>query len=231
MNRELLEQPFGQEQIKHRIGNFGDTLGYIEGHTVIQRLNDSFENNWSFEIVRHDILKDADEVLVVGKLVADNITKMQFGSSRITRAKGSGEVISIADDLKAAATDALKKTATQLGVGLHLYAGKQHPAKDVSGPKNDTNSPHRKSIYCGNFGGSPGGGGAAGSAGGAGGGGNEGSRVTNRQLDYILNLGSDVGLDSKGLDKESLRIFGVRLAYITMKDASAFIDTLKREAA
>ncbi|MEA1933964.1 MAG: Rad52/Rad22 family DNA repair protein [Thermodesulfobacteriota bacterium] len=231
MNRELLEQPFNQEQIKQRAGNFGNTLDYVEGHSVIQRLNDSLEGKWSFEIVRHEILQDTDEVLVVGKLVADNITKMQFGSSRITRAKGSGEVISISDDLKAAATDALKKTATQLGVGLHLYAGK-HPSKDVSGPRNDNNSPHRKSIYCGNFGGSTGGGGASGGvSGSAGGGGNEGSRVTNRQLDYILNLGSDIGLDSKGLDKESLRIFGTKLAYITTKDASALINTLKREAA
>ena len=230
MNRELLEQPFAPDQIKQRKGNFGNTLDYVEGHTVIQRLNDSFEGNWSFEIVRHEILQDADEVLVVGKLVTENISKMQFGSSQITRAKGSGEVISIADDLKAAATDALKRTATQLGVGLHLYAG-QDTSKDASSPRNNNNnnSPHRKSIYCGNFGGSPGGGG--GGAAGAGGGGKEGSRVTNRQLDYILNLASDIGLDSKGLDKESLRIFGVRLAYITTKDASALIDTLKREAA
>ena len=47
--------------------------------------------------------------------------KSQFGSSRITRAKETGDIISLADDLKAAATDALKKAATLLGVGLHLY--------------------------------------------------------------------------------------------------------------
>ena len=230
MNRELLEQPFNQKQIKQRVGNFGNTLDYVEGHSVIQRLNDSFEGNWSFEIIKHDILKDADEVLVVGKLVAENITKMQFGSSRITRAKGSGEVISIADDFKSAATDALKKTATQLGVGLHLYSGK-HTSKDVSGPRNN-NTPHRKAIYCGNFGGSPGGGAAGGgAAAGTGAGGNETTRITNRQLNFIINLGKNIGIDSKGLDTESLRIFGVKLAYLSTKDASAFIDTLKREAA
>jgi hypothetical protein len=41
----------------------------------------------------------------------------------ITKAKETGEIISLADDLKAAATDALKKAATLLGVGLHLYNG------------------------------------------------------------------------------------------------------------
>ncbi len=37
MNRELLEQPFAQDQIKQRDGNFGNTLNYIEGNEVIKR--------------------------------------------------------------------------------------------------------------------------------------------------------------------------------------------------
>ena len=68
MNRELLEKPFGPEQIKQREGNFGKTLDYIEGHTVIQRLNDAFDADWSFTIIRHDILKETDEVIVLGEL-------------------------------------------------------------------------------------------------------------------------------------------------------------------
>ena len=48
MNRELLEKPFDPNQIKQREGNFGKTLDYIEGHSVIQRLNDAFDANWSF---------------------------------------------------------------------------------------------------------------------------------------------------------------------------------------
>jgi recombination DNA repair RAD52 pathway protein len=43
MNREILEKPFGPEQIKQREGNFGKMLDYIEGHAVIQRLNDAFD--------------------------------------------------------------------------------------------------------------------------------------------------------------------------------------------
>jgi hypothetical protein len=60
-------------------------------------------------------------VIVIGQLNAGGIVKSQFGSSRITRAKETGDIISLSDDLKAAATDALKKAATLLGVGLHLY--------------------------------------------------------------------------------------------------------------
>ena len=43
MNREILEKPFDQNQIKQREGNFGRTLDYVEGHSIIQRLNDAFD--------------------------------------------------------------------------------------------------------------------------------------------------------------------------------------------
>ncbi len=121
MNRELLEKPFAPEQIKQRDGNFGKTLDYVEGHAIIQRLNDAFDGEWSFEILKHEVFEDKDEVIVQGKLTAENVVKTQFGSSQITRAKETGEIISLADDLKAAATDSLKKCATMLGVGLHFY--------------------------------------------------------------------------------------------------------------
>jgi hypothetical protein len=118
MNRQLLEQPFDQKFIKQRKGNFGQMLDYLETHIVIQRLNDVFESNWNFEIVSHE-LHDG-EVVVLGKLTAEGISKMQFGSNKITVSK-QGDVISIGDDFKSAASDSLKKCATLLGVGLHLY--------------------------------------------------------------------------------------------------------------
>ena len=101
MNRELLEKPFGPEQIKQREGNFGKLLDYVEAHTVIQRLNDAFDAEWSFTILKHEILSDTDEMIVLGQLNAGGIVKSQFGSSRITRNRQSGEMVSLADDLKA----------------------------------------------------------------------------------------------------------------------------------
>ena len=120
MNRELLEKPFAPEQIKQREGRDG-RLDYVEGHSVIARLNEAFEGHWSFEIMRHDILLERNEVLALGKLSADGVVKMQFGASRIERDETSNEIVCLGDDLKAAGTDALKKCATFLGVGLHLY--------------------------------------------------------------------------------------------------------------
>jgi hypothetical protein len=122
MNRELLDKPFGKEQIKQRKGTYGNMLDYVETHAVIQRLNDSFDDNRSFEIISQD--QHAGEVVVSGKLTADGISKMQFGSNKISTSK-QGEVISIGDDLKAATSDCLKKCATLFGIGLHLYGAEK----------------------------------------------------------------------------------------------------------
>ncbi len=214
MNRELLEKPFAPEQIKQRTGTYGNVLDYIEGHAVMKRLNDAFDANWSFEIVRNQILEDKDEVIVLGKLTAGEVVKSQFGSSRITRAKETGEIISLADDLKAAATDSLKKCATLLGVGLHLYNGdKPSNGQTQQGKPNN------------------GGNGEKGSPDGNGGnGGNGNARITNKQLNYIVNLGKNLNWNSKDLDEESVKVFGIKMGYLTVKDASAFIDVLKEKA-
>jgi hypothetical protein len=120
MNRDLLEKPFDPTQIKQRKGRNGP-VDYVEGHLVIARLNEAFEGQWSFEILRHDILEERDEILVLGKLSAEGVVKMQFGVAQITRDSETKAIISLGDDVKAAGTDALKKCATFLGVGLHLY--------------------------------------------------------------------------------------------------------------
>jgi hypothetical protein len=103
MNRELLETPFTPAQIKQRKGRNG-MLDYVEGHSVIQRLNEALEGAWSFEIVQHEVRED--EVLVLAKLSAEGLVKMNFGVSQVTRERESGALVSLGDDLKAAATDA-----------------------------------------------------------------------------------------------------------------------------
>src|ERR1700758_1467228 len=104
MNRELLEKPFPAEQIRQRKGRNG-LLDYVEGHSVIQRLNEALEGAWSFQIVHHEIREE--EVLVIGRLSAGEVVKMAFGGSQVTREKESSQIISLGDDLKSASTDAL----------------------------------------------------------------------------------------------------------------------------
>jgi len=124
-----LSQPF--DNIKQRKGNFGQILDYIEASSVIQRLNDVLEGNWSFEILEFKI--GEEEVFVKGQLTVGSIVKQQFGGSQITRKKDSKEIICISDDLKAAASDCLKKCATLFGVGLSLYSTKNGHKPQTNG--------------------------------------------------------------------------------------------------
>jgi hypothetical protein len=120
MNKEILRRPFPPEIVKQREGQNGKMLSYLETHVVIERLNEGCDA-WSFEVVQHHVYKV--EVVVVGKLTADGVIKMAFGGAAITF-NNAGKVVSLADDLKAAASDALKKCATLLGVGLELYGAR-----------------------------------------------------------------------------------------------------------
>lgn len=119
MKKDVLTRPFPPELVKQRQGQGGKMLSYLETHSVIARLNEGCDA-WSFEIVEHQILDE--EVVVIGKLTADGVTKMAFGGSSITRDR-EGRPVSIADDAKASASDCLKKAASLLGVGLELYGG------------------------------------------------------------------------------------------------------------
>ena len=230
MNREILERPFNPEQIKQREGNFGKMLDYIEGHAVIQRLNDAFEGDWSFAILRHDVLKDSDEVIVLGELKAGDTAKSQFGSSRITHNSQSGEMVSLADDFKAAATDALKKCATLLGVGLHLYGG-NNGQPQRSGTYQGTAGGNRNGDDLSARGNRNGGNGGNGSTpqngnGGGNGGGNGNGRLTAKQYRYIVKLSEDQGRTKGELDKQSVEMFGTVAQYLSKSDASAMIEHL-----
>jgi hypothetical protein len=209
LNCEVLGKPFPPEQIKQRAGNFG-TLEYIEGHSVIQRLNDALEGMWSFEIINHHINEKEGEVLVLGKLTVGDIVKMQFGASQITRAKESGVVISIADDLKAAATDSLKKCATQMGVGLYLY-GKDKGSSDPIPSKSNGNGNGAKKNNGNNGNGTNG---------------NGKGRLSAKQHAYILKLMSENSITRAEFDRDCVERYGSALDYLSKNDASAVIAQL-----
>ena len=135
MNRELLTRPFEPHQLKQRPGQHGRVLSYVDVAAVITRLNEGCEA-WSFEIVSHEV--QDGEAIVLGKLTAEGIVKMAFGGSTLTIDR-EGTVMSLADDFKAAASDALKKAASLLGVGLELYGGQ--PAHEPERPKTLTTVP------------------------------------------------------------------------------------------
>jgi recombination DNA repair RAD52 pathway protein len=111
--------------IKKRVGRGGKYFDYVEIGFVIEQLNKAFNNMWDFEIIDKQIGKD--KIWVLGKLTVKFITpfgiqtisKSQFGGSDVK--KSNGVVIDIGDDLKAAASDALKKCASLLGIAKDVY--------------------------------------------------------------------------------------------------------------
>ena len=132
MKKDILCRPFPPELVKQRQGQGGKMLSYVETHAVIARLNEGCDA-WSFEVVEHKVLDD--EVIVLAKLTADGVIKTAFGGTSITRDR-DGRPVSIADDLKAGGSDALKKAASLLGVGLELYGGA--PAEAPPGSRTTT---------------------------------------------------------------------------------------------
>jgi hypothetical protein len=224
--RDILETRFTPEMIKQREGIHGQMLDYIEGWAVIERLNQAFEADWTFEIEKHEILEN--EVLVLGKLSAGGVTKTQFGSSEITRDEQTSKPLSIGDDFKAAATDAVKKCASLLGVGLHLYNGNGRTSRRESGERVESGEtgktvPEQSAPATNQTAGDTGGGN------GKSGNGNGGSRLTNKQLNYLNRICRERRMSKKelaGLTKEQ---FGVQPEYLSRKQASELIDQLLKQ--
>ena len=199
MNRELLEKPFEKEQIKQRKGNFGDTIDYVETHTVIQRLNDAFEGQWSFEILSQETT--AGEVIVLGKLTVEGISKTQFGSNKITTSK-QGEVISMGDDWKAAGSDALKKSASLFGIGLHLYGAdkKDQPSEHTGKGMSEKSQPKG------------------------------GTAITKEQLAQIKKLRTDLGWTPEKVQEQSKTMFGTdKVENLNPTMATALIAYLQNQ--
>jgi hypothetical protein len=124
-----LSRPF--TDIKTRPGRNGQSISYVEAHAIVQRLNDALGGDWSFRVLEKEVVDG--EVIVLGELRTGDTVKQAFGSSEVTKTR-DGKVVCLGDDCKAAATDALKKAATLLGVALQLY-GAEEPVVQPQRPR------------------------------------------------------------------------------------------------
>jgi recombination DNA repair RAD52 pathway protein len=217
MNREILERAFPDALIRSRKGPFGQTFSYVEGSAYIARLNEAFEGEWSLEILEHHI-RDT-EVVVVVKLSAGGVTKMAFGGSSITVSR-EGEIVSIADDLKAAGTDALKKASSLFGVGLHLY----------SEPTNTETKPTRQPQPSNGGNGNGRMNGDRNSASGRVASPNSASgrvdRLTQKQLSAIWSMARALNLSADIVRERAVTTFGVVPEQLSKNDASTMITEL-----
>lgn len=114
---EALARPF---EVTHQ----KDGRTYITGEQVTSRLNEVLGwDGWSFRVLEHGYSEPADELWALGELTvwkATPIVRQQFGSQKHNRKRETKEILDLGFDLKGAATDALKKCASLIGVGLYL---------------------------------------------------------------------------------------------------------------
>ena len=198
--REILEAPFPDEEIRTRKGTFGKQLAYAEVHNYIARLNLAFAGDWSFDITEHKV--QDNEVMVLGKLTAGDIHKSAFGCSTITTSRDSGERVSVGHDLKAAASDALKKCCSLLGLGLHLYGMESAPER-----KEQVSTPPQRGVKVTNDS-------------------NGTHRLTSRQYGAIVSIAEKAGYSEAQLKTRILDVHGVPLEKLDRRTASQVISEL-----
>jgi hypothetical protein len=130
----LMNEPFPKE-VERQLKKGGASLTYIPVSEVITRLNKVLGfDGWSYEIIKceRDALdpdfvvahvrltvhpSDFSQLLIVNKDAFVN--KDGFGGQKIKRTK-NGDIVDLGDEMKGAVSDALKKAAQALGIGLYL---------------------------------------------------------------------------------------------------------------
>lgn len=122
---KILLKKTPKQYIKQRPAKGGGQWNYVTGGYVRKVLNMLFGWDWDFEILDEKILIEAREVVVKGRLTCRSngrtIIKTQYGNKDIICKRGTDTPLSIGNDLKAAATDALKKCAAEIGIAADVY--------------------------------------------------------------------------------------------------------------
>jgi len=214
--QKVLEKPFPEDLVRSRQGPHGRALVYVEAVQYIKRLNEAFDLEWGFEVMEHHVYDD--EVVVLARITACGVSKSAFGSSAITRVRGSTDPVSVGDDFKSACSDALKKAAGLFGVGLELYLkenGKpNHETVDQdvvldhevdSESRTATNGETGKQAVAARK-----------------------NPLTQRQLNAMLSLSTRLGWSDDVLDKFCLQSWGTRLKDLDRRSASDLISELSR---
>lgn len=153
-----LYEPFASE-VEKTLSKGGARLTYIPVSEVITRLNKVLGiDAWSFNILscERDAI-DPDYIVAHVRLMwhvdgtrPDNaIVRDGFGGQKIKRTK-AGDIVDLGDEMKGAVSDALKKAAQTLGVGLYLARSEEALEADVEPVPEVVISPEIEELW-GNF--------------------------------------------------------------------------------
>lgn len=138
---DVLYREFPAQAIKERTVGGGRRLSYVEGHSVIHRLNEATGNRWDLVVRAIDVMQIGTQTVVrahVALTLPGLGTREHIGVQAV--ADRSGE-----DLVKGAVTDALKKASTLFGVGLHLY-GPDYESGETALPPAPPSSPSPQQV-------------------------------------------------------------------------------------
>ena len=134
----------------------GAKTRYVPGWWFIKQLNALFGHFWDFEVITQEVGKEqlwvrgTLTVNIPGKTVIERrqdgstyevhydpitIRKTQYGGSDVKKLREGGAVMDIADDLKSAATDCMKKCATLIGLASDIYGAKENVSETAANGK------------------------------------------------------------------------------------------------
>jgi hypothetical protein len=210
--KKLLTTPFPKELIKSRRGAGGQTFNYVEISEVVLRLNEAFAHEWNFEIVSREIVED--QVVVHGRLSALGCVKEEIGGAAITRRTDDGTAVSIADDVKVAASDCVKRCARLLGLGLDLWRDDQAhepaPGRSTKPPPTPPRRPALKAVAPAPSG---------------------RTRIGAAQLTRLLEMAKDRRLDERAFRERVRARFGRNLEYLSVDQADEVAQLLEQPPA
>jgi len=105
----------------------------------VDRLNQRFNGSWSWGLTSRQQVED--QIIVEGRLTAAGITKTGLGGTTITRRRDNNQMVGLADDLKIAEADAIKRACRLLGIGRDLYLNDADVAAPSPQPRSSAPSP------------------------------------------------------------------------------------------
>jgi len=149
--QEALSAKF-DESVHRSMLKGGTRLTYIPVAAVIQRLNEVLGvDAWSLKIV--SVYRDATDpdfivahVMLTAEFEREGVTLDAVGGQRIKRTRDGG-ILDLGDEMKGAVSDALKKAAQTLGVGLYLTGVDDHHTETPSSaPVRDSDVPHPAEV-------------------------------------------------------------------------------------
>lgn len=241
--RQALEAPFPEHAIKQRQGGGGSRFSYVEGFTIIRRLNEATGGTWDWAIKSFEFrplppltdrktgeLKEQSLVVVTGELTIPGLgTRSGVGVQKVSESGGE-------DLVKGASTDALKKAATLFGVALDLYGPDYEGGEVAASQPRPQPAPARNAAPA--F--------VQGKAAPAPApepialparreqqaqlpAGDPGlQRATERQVKFIYAIAREAGLDEQELAAWSQELYAQDVDQLNRRDASTLIEALQR---